>query len=293
MSDMEVEDREEQGLVLLTEVPCRSIDEEQPRIVATAPSPSKSTASTKDISVEEDYDFDLAYGSSRDDEDDEIIPKLKPGQPLMEVQPGIISKIEAADANQDADVDAARRSKKRKLIGAAVLILLIGIAVGVVIAVSGGKSNDNKDKDIILETPITPEEDDSTPAPSGAPIDPFMAVAARLFFNAAQYPTDESSPSYKAVQFLAEEDTSDRDIAKLGQRYALVNMFYSLGGAEWTDSLGFLSQDTHECDWNDVAADGLIKGVICENADKFVNYISIRKYQHFLLALCRMCIAFG
>jgi hypothetical protein len=114
-----------------------------------------------------------------------------------------------------------------------------------------------------------------------------------LFFNAAQYPTDESSPSYKAVQFLAEEDTSDRDIAKLGQRYALVNMFYSLGGAEWTDSLGFLSQDTHECDWNDVAADGLIKGVICENADKFVNYISIRKYQHFLLALCIMCIAFG
>jgi hypothetical protein len=289
MSDMEVEDREEQDLVWLTQVPCLSIDEEQPPIAATSPSPSKSSASTKDISVdEEDYDFDLAYGSSREDDDYEIISKLKPGQPLMGVQPGIISKIEAAEANQDND-DADRRSKKRKLIGVTVLILLIGIAVGVGVAVSGGKND--KDKGISLATTkADPEEDDTTPAPSGAPIDLFLPVAARLFSSPAQYPTDESSPSYKAVMFLSEEDTSDRDISKLGQRYALVNMFYSLGGPEWTESFGFLSHEMHECDWNDIAADGLIKGVICESVDKFVNYLSIRKY--FLLALlCGMNVA--
>lgn len=291
---MEVEDREEQDLVLLTEVPCQKEKAVAPDVPPTptkkkrqdpmmaAPSPAKSTASTKiGVSMDEEdqvYPFGMESfdDSSDDDDDDEVIPKVSPGEPLAEVLPDIIKKMEAAENLAELEEDA-RRDKKRKILCLLLLLILIGIgvAVGVVLA----KKPSDEEPKVITTTTTTTEEDESTLSPSTAPVDPLQDTLARLFVNPSRYPTeDDESPSWRAVLFLTteHENLKDRDISHLGQRYAVINMYYSLGGADWIDDLGFLDTSRHECDWN-ALTNGLIKGVICENNDNVVTYISIRK----------------
>lgn len=64
---------------------------------------------------------------------------------------------------------------------------------------------------------------------------------------------DPKNPQYKALRWLADEDaaqiTTDLDgELRVTQRYALAVLYFSTGGAQWEDSLNFLTEE-HECEW--------------------------------------------
>jgi hypothetical protein len=91
-------------------------------------------------------------------------------------------------------------------------------------------------------------------------------VATSEFLTANEISTqqalvDRNSPQYKAASWIANKDAERLDIPETSedpyrfiQRYAVVVLYYSLGGDNWTSRLNFLSDD-HECSWYDEIAD--------------------------------------
>jgi len=80
---------------------------------------------------------------------------------------------------------------------------------------------------------------------------------------------DESSPQYRAAHWLANQDREQLPVPAYGdsmggdpiesnvnderhdrfvQRYVLAVLYFALGGDQWTDQLGFISE-VHECSW--------------------------------------------
>jgi hypothetical protein len=77
-----------------------------------------------------------------------------------------------------------------------------------------------------------------------------------------------SSPQNMALLFLENDPIVTEDICTyptLEQRYALVTLYYSTSGAEWTDNTGWVTA-TRECEWF---------GVVCEG--DFIMELSMRK----------------
>lgn len=81
---------------------------------------------------------------------------------------------------------------------------------------------------------------------------------------------DESTPQYKAWNWLANEDPAKLDLnavsdVELNQRYVSALVYFSLGGDAWLDNLNFLSEKS-VCEWND-GSDVNSRGIICDNSD--------------------------
>eukprot|EP00568_Trieres_chinensis_P007822 CAMPEP_0183302196 /NCGR_PEP_ID=MMETSP0160_2-20130417/8070_1 /TAXON_ID=2839 ORGANISM="Odontella Sinensis, Strain Grunow 1884" /NCGR_SAMPLE_ID=MMETSP0160_2 /ASSEMBLY_ACC=CAM_ASM_000250 /LENGTH=466 /DNA_ID=CAMNT_0025464935 /DNA_START=24 /DNA_END=1425 /DNA_ORIENTATION=+ len=87
----------------------------------------------------------------------------------------------------------------------------------------------------------------------------FLSLLALLIergITPAEVLDDPSSPQNRAALWLADEDPLsiplDTSFDHAVQRYRLVALYYSTGGAEgyWIENLKFLSEE-HECNWND------------------------------------------
>ena len=311
---MELEDLEEQDLVFLAAIPAYT---------------EAGKRKNKNLSFETgdteapDYDFDLAYGMRQPEEESQS------KEPIIRLKEEDYDDHVNKKTEVPVPTKPPRENQKRLIIiGLVCLLLVIGIAVGVAVGVTtaGGGSTEREitgSDDTGSDTTgsdTTGSSDDtgsdttggstdktSAPAPSPtapsptapSPIPPssivrtpFEKVADGLYLFGDNIPTDESTPEYKAINFLAQEDSGkELDSFRLGQRYALANMFYALGGPNWNNDLGFLSKE-HECDWR-ALDNNLIKGVICEEGDGRVNYISIRKLLVFFRFVCPVIVFFG
>ena len=129
------------------------------------------------------------------------------------------------------------------------LLLLIGGIVGIAIHLTRPK-----DVDAVIET--------SAPsmAPSSSPTliaDDIMLAAVELSGTASLL--DPSSPQFRAVGWMSTYDSLDtvRFDSAFAQRYAMVVLYYSLFGEEWTNSEKWLDPGLHECDWS--------SGIICSD----------------------------
>ena len=76
---------------------------------------------------------------------------------------------------------------------------------------------------------------------------------------------DETSPEYRAVQWMAEKDPARMPVHShidlITQRFALADLFESTQGSNWQNSHNFMS-DKDVCDWN---LDDGENGVYCRN----------------------------
>lgn len=77
-------------------------------------------------------------------------------------------------------------------------------------------------------------------------------VAAASFLSRPEKLEDRSSPQFRAVGWMSSFDTIDTSGLGLAfaQRYALVVMYFSLGGEGWTNQEKWLDPSLHECDWS-------------------------------------------
>lgn len=268
---VEHEDREEQGLVLLTEV-SRSF----------MSSPAKS-ASTKDSSFasDPDYDYDLAYKSGGNNEALDPLSEIAARKELNKLDDSYYpTDPEHGMAFGKEEDHQQRISRKTKLMGVGVLCLLVIVAVVVVVVLVLTVGRDGqKDEPIAAQgSAVVPSIAPASLGPTLVPPPSFDRIASRLFDSPDDYPQDSGTPSYQAIAFLADEHTAtglEYEERRLTQRYGLATMFFSLGGPAWTESLGFLSQE-HECYWNQVD-NSLIKGAVCTENDGRIRYLSLRK----------------
>jgi hypothetical protein len=167
------------------------------------------------------------------------------------------------------------------LIGAAfALLLVVGVILGVAILLT---ANNNKDSPSI-DSAVTPIQSPApTKAPSAAPLEcTSMDCLAEILLqnevadvDALQ---DESSPQFRALRWLANEDTAVLDLDStppvfLVERYVLAVLYFATSGGGWSDQLNFLSASS-VCDWNN----GEI-GVFC-NGDDLVVGLFLGKSKH-------------
>jgi hypothetical protein len=89
---------------------------------------------------------------------------------------------------------------------------------------------------------------------------------------------DDSSPQFRALRWLANEDTAVLDLDSsptviLVERYVLAMLYFATRGEGWGDQRNFLSA-TSVCEWN-----MLEKGVFC-NEEDLVVALDLRKSAH-------------
>ena len=75
-------------------------------------------------------------------------------------------------------------------------------------------------------------------------------ITETLFSSSGQVIFERDSPQNKALTWIIEKDDKNFTSSSLNlvQRYALMVMFYSLTGEEWTDNDGY-SSNVNECHW--------------------------------------------
>ena len=142
-------------------------------------------------------------------------------------------------------------AKLRPLVSIVViaLILVVGGVVGIAVHLTRPKG-----VDAVTETSVP------SMAPSSSPTliaDDIMLAAVELSETASLL--DPSSPQFRAVGWMSTFDALDtvRFDSAFAQRYAMVVLYYSLLGEEWTNSEKWLDPGLHECDWS--------SGIICSD----------------------------
>ena len=299
------EDLEEQDLVLLAEVPAYT-DVVAPKVRSKKVNISDGTIET-DLP---DNEFDLAYGRSDSAEELSLADV-----PIIRMKEEDYYAALEKDLHEGEERNSQGIRKKRLCIGVVCLLVFIGLIVGIVVGMkskgNGGATETTESavgQNSVTDPSLAPTQPQSwTPsqapspvqsrepsqapsqvksrgpsqAPSQAPSVPtaFQIIAEALSLTGSDFPTDELTPEYKAVDFLSQEYAKSGEMlgfSRLRRRYALVNLFYAMGGPSWYSGLGFLT-DQHECDWHYVDQN-VMKGVLCDQNQTKVTSISIRKF---------------
>jgi hypothetical protein len=100
---------------------------------------------------------------------------------------------------------------------------------------------------------------------------------------------DDSSPQFRALRWLANEDTAVLDLDSIStvilvERYALAVLYFVTNGEGWRDQGDFLSASS-VCEWNNRQTQGhdSITGLLC-NEDSFTG--AVCNEDSFIGALC-------
>ena len=264
------EELEDHDLILLAEIPAHTfvqIDEMR--------KPQKKNVSIDTIETERaDYDFDLSYGRACTDD------------LSLSNEPIITLRDEDFDHDLERRVDF-HRAKWKILASVFCLVVLAAVIVGSVLGTSSGASPGSQvaTQMAVQEVPSTspseaPIPSTETPTTSASPSEPtsFHVVANALSLLGEDFLTDPESPEFKALNFLANEYSASGELlssSRMRARYALAVLYFALGGINWLNQVGFLSTQ-HECNWSGVH-DNLIKGVICDDRQEEINYVSLCK----------------
>lgn len=87
------------------------------------------------------------------------------------------------------------------------------------------------------------------------------------------FSTDPATAEGKALDWFVNVDTVDVcTYDTLEQRYALAAFWFSTGGADWTNDMGWTTA-APECDWQFVTCNG----------DGDVTALEISKYKHYMM----------
>lgn len=215
-------------------------------------------------------------------------PQQRQSQQKQPPPPGVQKpeKREKNDKFQDVDKTGqwGQISKREMIIGAGVLVLLLGGIVALIMVFV--VNNDDAPK-----APPPPSASPPSMAPSMRPeVDPAVqlpaileAVESNVYTNASLslllsddvsfYTTDliedtAQPPSVRALSWILNEDPRDYPPSSpwLVLRFALASVYYALGGEQWTNQDGWLT-DAHACKWH---------GVYCDRSDtKFIYEIDL------------------
>jgi hypothetical protein len=191
-------------------------------------------------------------------------------------------ELRANDEEEDASSYASS-------IGAALVILLVvGVIVAVTIPLTTNRIKDSPS----IDSAVTPTQ---SPAPTKAPTAAATActrldcpLAEILLQNEvadAEALQDESSPQFRALRWLANENTTVLDLDStstviLLERYILAVLYFATGGGVWFDQLNFLSASS-VCEWNDgqIQGSSFSRGALCNDDDLLVD-LNLRKSTH-------------
>jgi hypothetical protein len=126
---------------------------------------------------------------------------------------------------------------------ACIVVVIVAVILGIVLP--GKASSDSG------EPPVIP----ATPAPTLDSYNYFRQMV--LPISDAESLEEPGTPQNHALEWLALKDTwSTRatNTSALIERYVLAVLYYSTGGAEWTDDLRFLTNSSI-CEWPNIEAD--------------------------------------
>lgn len=186
------------------------------------------------------------------------IPAGAPGAPIVEAMPvkdfGDVEggfPVIYADSTPISLKHLVRERPVRRFIILAACLVIAGIIFGVVYSVVGtGSKSEGGD----IETNFP------TMAPSMAPTfisSEIFQAAIRLSGGLAF--DEPGSPQFQAVGWLSSKDqidTGGTNGESFAQRYALITLYFSLKGEEWTNQEQWLDPTLHECEWSN--------GIFCQ-----------------------------
>ena len=209
------------------------------------------------------------YGSAYEDQERKEKEKMKYYQ-----QPGAISVpgrggkkrgqlyeedyLEGSSSHGQSPSTSSRRRSRSSLKTRimALVVVLVVVIVGAITIVTFLGSDDNKDNGSA-----------STDTSKGERWSKFRSKLEYLSDDISVF-DDPASPQYKALTWIANEDSIDVNIinqARLETRYALVVLYYATDGSHWLDQKSFLSP-LHECSWTNTGElQGAQGAVACDS----------------------------
>jgi hypothetical protein len=136
-----------------------------------------------------------------------------------------------------------------------------------------------------IPTTSSPTETLPNPMPTTLP----NPVDDRLVAISGDAINEPGTPQYIAYDWLVNNDTASLDLETvsdldLEQRYIAAVFYFSLGGVNWLDQLGFL-EDSNVCEWNNNSTRS-VSGIICENNTGVIKGFAISKFLCLRLFCC-------
>jgi hypothetical protein len=204
----------------------------------------------------------------------------------------MIENSGGGDNDQNAASSAFGWKGTRFLI-AFVLLLVVGVILGVTIPLT---TTNNKDKDSLsINSVVTPSQSPTqsptqslaqsqsqfptqSPAPTACTtLDCLAEILLQNEVSGAEALEDDSSPQFRALRWLANEDTAVLDLDStstvfLIQRYVLAVLYFATNGEGW-EQLKFLPASS-VCEWKNGE-----RGVTC-NDDDLVVALNLSKAKH-------------
>jgi hypothetical protein len=194
----------------------------------------------------------------------------------------------------DHDQNAASSpfGRKEKIWIALALLLVVGVILGVAIAIPLTTNNDKDSSSI--DSAVTPTQSPTLTKASTPPAAPPACtsmdcrLAKILLQNGvmdAEALQDDSSPQFRALRWLATEDTALLDLDStstviLVERYVLAVLYFATNGEGWEDQQNFLSASS-VCEWNNGHAQDYFDfyGAAC-NGNNLVAALILSKSTH-------------
>jgi hypothetical protein len=199
----------------------------------------------------------------------------------------VVENSGGGDDDQNAAPSPIGRKGIRFWIGAALAVLLVvGVILGVAIPLTTNKDKGSPS----IDSTVRPTQ---SPAPTKASTAAPTACTSRecLFgeillqheVSGAEALRDESSPQFRALRWLANDDPMVLDLDStptLFERYILAVLFFATSAEGWLDQRNFLSASS-VCEWNNgQTQDSLeLRGAACNDDDLVVDLI-LRKSKH-------------
>jgi hypothetical protein len=165
----------------------------------------------------------------------------------VEVQPSVQETPSVMTGDYGTGGDS---QKKKKICIVAIIILAIIAAVGAGVGVAISKKPPHEPK-VPTQPPTLP------PTPVTTRSEVFQEFLAPI---SGELLKDINSPQFKALTWLANDDTANMTIgveseAAIKTRYVAAVLYYAFQGDTWTNNYSFLS-DRETCSWNQRFLDG-------------------------------------
>lgn len=212
------------------------LDQSQPGAFAEAPSFPETTAPLGNESESNHTSHSTSWGSSTLNSNLVAARLVEEGPPLSQARP--MSR---------AATESKRRWSSRHIWGL-LTALLVAVAIVTVGLVARVLKNQEESKNSFLR--------EATPSPTVSDTFLYAAEILSLLSLPEDLLLDPKTPQSQALAWmlgdplLADYLSSHQEkVWRIPQRFALATLYYSTGGANWTNNDHWLSYQDHECKW--------------------------------------------
>lgn len=174
-----------------------------------------------------------------------------------------------------ADDSAPGKNRRRSLRIGLLLALVLAVVLATVLT-----SDNFKQKRAVDPGVVSGAQEEANVAPTTVPTNPLELTPEYQILKPYVTPPDKlldpETPQGKAFEQLLSEDIPEDKEFRVKQRFAMMVLYFAMGGENWAWQSGWSDFSEDECDWHGVA--------ICRFRDgrKIAAGLQIRKYSYHL-----------